>query len=199
VGLREDKKRRLRHDIAQAALELFRERGYDQTRVHDIASRVGISDATLFNYFPAKEHLLDELALAQVELFRQTIAYQLIGADQPVPQRIVETMQAAAEVIAADRDFQAVLYTRSNLFHSSGVLEQRTREMYKELSSLFELGQRRGEIRDGADPVQLAELLIAIYHFTTINWLTDWWREAEPLNARLGAAVWIFLDGCRES
>jgi AcrR family transcriptional regulator len=199
VGLREEKKRRLRQEIAQAALDLFRERGYDQTRVRDIVERAEISAATFFNYFAAKEHVLDELALSEVELLRQAIAYHLI-TPRPggVPQRIVELMQEAAGAIAADRDFQALLYTRSNLLHSSGALRERTHGVYRELSWLFELGQDRGEIRRGANPMQLAEMLIALYHFTAINWLTDWWSERDSLEDRMGAAIRIFLDGCCE-
>src|SRR5438445_10236762 len=123
MGLREDKKRRQRQEIVQTALELFRERGYDQTRVRDIAERAGISDATFFNYFASKELVLDELALAQVELFREAISYQLGVADNSVLERIVETMRAASVLIADDREFHTVLWTRSNLFHSSGVLK----------------------------------------------------------------------------
>jgi len=109
MGLREDKKQRQRQEIVRVALELFRERGYDETRVRDIAARADISEATFFNYFSAKDLVLDELALTQVELFRETIAYQLGVAEKTVPERIVETMRAAAVVIAQDREFQAVL------------------------------------------------------------------------------------------
>jgi AcrR family transcriptional regulator len=184
----------------QAALELFRERGYDETRVRDIAERVGISDATFFNYFAAKDLVLDELALAQVELFRETITYELGVIDRSVPDRILEMMQVGATVIAQDREFQTVLYTRSNLFHSSGVLKQRTYDMYRVLAALFELGQQRAEIDRTRSPMQLAELLIAIYHFTTINWLIGWWDahgEGEDLVTRIDAAIGVFLDGCR--
>ena len=200
MGLREDKKQRQRQEIVRVALELFRERGYDETRVRDIAARADISEATFFNYFSAKDLVLDELALTQVELFRETIAYQLGVAEKTVPERIVETMRAAAVVIAQDREFQAVLWTRSNLFHSSGVLKQRTHEMYRVLAALFELGQERGEIDRACDPMQLAELLIATYQFTTSNWLIDWWnghRPREELGARIEAAFEVFLDGCR--
>src|SRR5947209_11063400 len=114
MGLREQKKQRQRLEIVQAALELFRTRGYDATRVRDIAERAGISDATFFNYFAAKELVLGELALAQVELFREAIDYQLGAANPSVPERIVETMRTASEVIAKDRDFHTVLWTRSN-------------------------------------------------------------------------------------
>jgi AcrR family transcriptional regulator len=197
MGLREQKKQRQREEILQIALALFREHGYDETRVRDIAAGAAVSDATFFNYFGAKELLLDELALAQVELFRETLAYQLTrSTERSVPERIMETMLIAAAVIAADREFHTVLWTRSNLFHSAGVLRERTHEMYRVLRALFEQGQQRGEIRADTDPMQLAELLIAIYHFTTINWLVGWWDGSEDLEPRIAAAMEVFLGGC---
>lgn len=199
MGWREEKKQRQRAQIVATALELFRDRGYDQTRVRDIAERAGISEATFFNYFRAKEMVLDELALAQVELFREAIAYQLGVDDKRVPERIVETMHAASVLIAEDREFQRVLWTRSNLFHSSGSLKERTHEMYRVLAALFELGQQRGEIDSARSPMQLAELLVAIYQFTTSNWLIGWWEGdagRESLELRVGAALEVFLRGC---
>jgi AcrR family transcriptional regulator len=197
IGLREAKKQRQRQEIVETALELFRERGYDQTRVSDVTERAGISDATFFNYFPSKDLVLDELALAQVELFSETLRYQLGLDGKSVPDRIRETMKVAAVAIAADREFQAVLYTRSNLFHSSGVLKERTHEMYRLLAKLFEVGQEREEIRPDANPMQLAEILIATYHLTTINWLIRWWGGRQSLERRLATAIDVFLDGCR--
>jgi AcrR family transcriptional regulator len=197
VGLREPKKLRQRQEIVEKALELFRKRGYDQTRVSDITERAGISDATFFNYFPSKDLVLDELALAQVELFSETLRYQLGLDGKSVPDRIRETMKVAAVAIAADREFQTVLYTRSNLFHSSGVLKEQTHEMYRLLARLFEVGHQREEIRPDANPMHLAEMLIATYHLTTINWLIRWWGGRQSLERRLGAAIEVFLDGCR--
>lgn len=197
MGLREEKKQQQRAAIVDAALTLFRKRGYDQTRVRDIIERVKISEATFFNYFPSKDTLLDELALAQVELFSEILRYQLSAEQTTVPERIRETMHAAAIAIEQDREFQAVLYTRSNLFHSSGVLKQQTHEMYRLLAELFANGQARREIRDDVDPMQLAEILIASYHLTTSNWLIDWWATTDSLETRMSAAIEVFLDGTR--
>ena len=44
--------------ILEATLEVFRERGYEGTTVPAIAERLGISQGTLYNYFPSKEKLL---------------------------------------------------------------------------------------------------------------------------------------------
>ncbi len=44
-------------EIAAAALTLFVERGYANTRLEDVASRAGISKGTLYLYFANKEEL----------------------------------------------------------------------------------------------------------------------------------------------
>jgi AcrR family transcriptional regulator len=57
-GLRERKKRQTREAIAQAAMELFFARGFDEVTVADVARAADVSEKTVFNYFPAKEDLV---------------------------------------------------------------------------------------------------------------------------------------------
>jgi AcrR family transcriptional regulator len=197
MGLRERKKARLRRELLEIALELFRERGYDATRVRDIAARAEVSEGTFFNYFKTKDALLDEFALVQVEMFREVLRFELDERENAVPERIREAMRASASAIADDREFQEVVYTRSNLFSSRGQLKQRTFVMYEALAALFRAGQERREIRGDLDPMQLAEILIGVYRLTVTNWLIDWWNEQAELEPRLLAAIDLFLDGCR--
>ena len=58
TGLRARKRERTRDAIADAAIALFLERGFDQVPVADIAARAEVSKPTLFRYFPAKEDLI---------------------------------------------------------------------------------------------------------------------------------------------
>src|SRR3954462_11685557 len=43
--------------IVNAATQLFGEKGYEGTRTADIASTAGVTERTLFRYFPSKEKL----------------------------------------------------------------------------------------------------------------------------------------------
>ncbi|MFE7462788.1 TetR/AcrR family transcriptional regulator [Streptomyces sp. NPDC057499] len=69
MGLRETKKQQTRTAIADAALGLFLEHGFDRVTVAEVARRAGVSTNTAFNYFPAKEDLFfDRQAEAEEHL-----------------------------------------------------------------------------------------------------------------------------------
>lgn len=55
---REANKRKSRQKILKASRRLFKEKGYENTMIEDVANRAEISKATLYNYFPNKESLL---------------------------------------------------------------------------------------------------------------------------------------------
>ena len=57
-GLRERKKRQTHEAIAEAAMALFVEHGFDAVTVADVARAADVSEKTVFNYFPAKEDLV---------------------------------------------------------------------------------------------------------------------------------------------
>lgn len=55
---REANKRKIRQKILKASRRLFKENGYENTMIEDVANKAEISKATLYNYFPNKESLL---------------------------------------------------------------------------------------------------------------------------------------------
>ncbi|MER7676399.1 TetR/AcrR family transcriptional regulator [Streptomyces sp. NPDC096934] len=58
VGRRERKKAATRQAIADSALQLFLERGYDHVSIRDIADTADVSTATVFKHFTGKEALV---------------------------------------------------------------------------------------------------------------------------------------------
>ena len=68
-GLRARKKRLMRQQLSDTATRMFVERGFDDVRVAEVAEACGVSEKTVFNYFPTKESLvLDRLEVTMASL-----------------------------------------------------------------------------------------------------------------------------------
>ncbi len=57
MGLRETKKLQTRQEIADEAMRLFVTHGFEDVTVSEVAAAAGVSEKTVFNYFPTKEDL----------------------------------------------------------------------------------------------------------------------------------------------
>lgn len=87
LGLRERKKARTRLELMNAAISLFREKGFAETTVADIVNSVEYSSSTFFRYFDSKEDVVfygnDPRRLAddleeQLESNRSQSAWQVL-------------------------------------------------------------------------------------------------------------------------
>jgi AcrR family transcriptional regulator len=59
----------MRQEISDQAMHLFAARGFDHVTVTEVAAAAGVSDKTVFNYFPTKEDLVfDEVPERQAAL-----------------------------------------------------------------------------------------------------------------------------------
>jgi AcrR family transcriptional regulator len=87
-GLRERKKRLMRQQLSDTATQMFMERGFDAVRVTEIAEACGVSEKTVFNYFPTKESLI-------LDRLESTMAALKSGLTQPG----VEPAEAALQIL----------------------------------------------------------------------------------------------------
>lgn len=90
VGRRERKKAATRQAIADAALELFLEHGFERVSVRDVAEKADVSTTTLFAHFPSKEALVFDR--------EESVDAKLAAAvrERPAGQDVVEALRAHA-------------------------------------------------------------------------------------------------------
>lgn len=81
MGLRERQKRDRERRILDAATLLFRNRGFDDTRMEDIAAQAGLSVGALYNYYRGKGDLL--MAIVAVEVGEVLKLGAAVVADPP--------------------------------------------------------------------------------------------------------------------
>ena len=197
MGLREAKKAALRDRLHETATAMFRERGFEGTRIRDVIDEVGVSEATFFNYFPSKDALLHHSARQTKDFYGIYLQHLLARDDEPVIDRLHELSRTMAAACSADRELMATVLARTSLFSgATGDDEHTDKENYERLAGLFRQGQERGEIGLVHDPVQLAELFIAVHTLTITNWATRYWGQTGDLEPRLTAALDVLLGGC---
>ncbi|MFK4105758.1 TetR/AcrR family transcriptional regulator [Streptomyces sp. NPDC019531] len=79
AGRRERKKAATRQALADAALDLFLERGFDGVGVKEIAEAADVSVTTLFKHFPSKEALVFDRQGANEAALAAAVRHRLPG------------------------------------------------------------------------------------------------------------------------
>ncbi|MFB2596435.1 TetR family transcriptional regulator [Herbiconiux sp. P17] len=153
--------------LAQAALELYAERGFEQTTVLDIAERAGVTERTFFRHFADKREVLFDRSNALQEAVVAAIA--AAPADLP-PLEIVGSAMEQAGVFLDDRRDYAV--KRSAAIAANPSLQER------ELLKMATLGaavtaalQTRGVPAPSA--AVAAEAGVAVFRLGFERWVTD--------------------------
>ena len=186
MGLRQQKKLRIRASIIENAIALFRERGFEATRVQDIARPLELSDATFFNYFATKDAVL-------TEWLRDCVADAVREAAQSRPDRVRSVVRGAARLLASRVAPEASFL--SGAWHR---VRQNAASSPPELVLLLAQAQTRGELRGDVPAAQLGDLLVAGLLVALGSWLGVEPRDPAELRRRLQGAVDVVLDGSRK-
>jgi AcrR family transcriptional regulator len=153
--------------LAQAALELYSERGFEQTTVAEIAERAGLTERTFFRHFADKREVLFAGAGELQELFVSAVA----GApDSAAPiDAAAAGVEAAATVLREGRDHsgrrQAVIAANPEL---------RERELIKlaSIASATADALRRRGVGEPAASLT-AEIAIAVFRIAFEQWVDE--------------------------
>jgi len=104
-GLRERKKRLMRQQLSDTATHMFLERGgFDAVRVTEIAEACGVSEKTVFNYFPTKESLILDRLQATMASLRTGLAEPGIPPAEAALRLLDDDLSAMTSWLATQDD-----------------------------------------------------------------------------------------------
>ncbi|HXQ11662.1 MAG TPA: helix-turn-helix domain-containing protein [Caulobacteraceae bacterium] len=171
----EDARRRLQ----QAALELFRERGYEATTTAEIAARAGLTERTFFRHFPDKREALFD----GEDAFRAALSEAVLAAPEDLNPMgaLLLAFRSVERVLEGNRSFSG---PRQAVIAQTPALQERMRTKTAGLVSALSAALRRRGLEDGAATLA-AQVGIAAFGYAASAWIDD---PAPGLDAHLTRA-----------
>ena len=156
-----------RSRLEQAALELYAERGYENTTVAEIAERAGVTERTFFRHFADKREALFSGSSALQELMTRAVA------NAPASFAPIDAVVAGIEAAGAQfQEYSAVVRKRASIIAATPELRERELIKLASLSAaLAETLRGRGVSEPAARLT--AEVGVAIFSFAFERWVAD--------------------------
>jgi AcrR family transcriptional regulator len=153
--------------LEQAAMELYVERGFEQTTVAEIARRAELTERTFFRHFADKREVLFSGASSLQELLVCTVA------DAPDPTAPIDAIAAAIEAASALlQERREGARRRQSVIAANAELQERELIKLASLASaLADALRRRGATELSASLA--AEAGIAVFRIAFERWIDE--------------------------
>ena len=153
--------------LEKAALELYVERGFEQTTVAEIARRAGLTERTFFRYFADKREVL----FAGAGSLRDFLVGNLASApDSAVPiDAVGAALEAAGALLQENREYSS---QRQAVIAANAELQERELIKLSSLASGIAGALRRRGVTDPAASLA-AEAGIAVFRIAFERWISE--------------------------
>ena len=150
--------------LERAALELYLERGFDQTTVAQIAARAGLTERTFFRHFADKREVLFAGAVGLQEFLVRTLAST---PDSAAPiDAVAAAFEAAGALLQERRDYA---WQRQAVIAANAELQERELIKLAALASAMTDTLRQRGVTDPAASLA-AEAGIAVFKIAFERW-----------------------------
>jgi AcrR family transcriptional regulator len=167
-GLRERKKRLMRQQLSDVATQLFMERGFDAVRVTEIAEACGVSEKTVFNYFPTKESLILDRLESTMAALEAGLADPAVSPVEAALRILDGELGAMTSWLAHQEDLaqaSAAIRRFGTLIRQTPALRAHQSDMMDQFSAVAAgiLAGRAGVSRDDPEPQIAAAALLGLW------------------------------------
>jgi AcrR family transcriptional regulator len=166
--LRQRKKRLMRQQLSDTATQMFMEQGFDAVRVTEIAEACGVSEKTVFNYFPTKESLILDRLEATMASLRTGLAEPGVSPVQAALRILDRELGAMTSWLAVQDDpveAGAMIQRFGTLIRATPSLRAHQSDMMDQFTAVAAaiLAERAGMSADDPEPQIAATALLGLW------------------------------------
>ena len=149
-----DKAEQTRQTIFHAALQLFREQGFDRTTMQEIALRAGVVKSAAYYYFPGKDAIIAAY-YETVQTEQERLCAEAFAATKKLQPRLKIALHSKLDLAKDDRNLLGVVFRYTGEpQHPLSCLGRGTAEIRQRSTNIF-----RDAIAEEKLPPDLRELL----------------------------------------
>lgn len=142
-------KNQKRQDIIQAAMALFMDKGFQNTKMEDIAIDAGVGKGTLYEYFENKQDIFDEACIEYVDVIIDNIRY-VSNMDDTFNNKLLILFNGKLKM-ESDFDDMSI----DNILSSKNIISEETikkiilkiSEMYGLICDIIDQGKEEGVVK----------------------------------------------------
>src|SRR5256885_12242249 len=183
-----------REAILRAAIRVFANNGYFNSKVADIAREAGVADGTVYLYFKSKEEILHSIFDRSMEEAISEGRKQLALTTDP-REKLRRIAHLHLERLGADRDLAVVFQVE--LRGSTKFMEEFSAAGFAAYLGLIretlEEGQRAGVFRKSLSAKVVAKILFGALDEMATNWILS--KRRYKLAPMADQVMDIFLNG----
>jgi AcrR family transcriptional regulator len=192
---RDRKKAEVQMQIMRRAVKIFRELGFANTTMEQIAAEADVAKRTLYSYFPVKEAIVSFYWKSNVEENTDRFP-QLLSQYPDTRSRLKAVFLSAANAFRTDPEFARIEFGFQFQLLGKDPLNQMYRSGFDTfLSAVLEAGKQSGELRKDISAQEMASQLVWAFTATCLMWFSA--PDSFGLEERLQMTVTCFLDGAR--
>lgn len=197
LGIRAEVARLKRERIVEAAVDLFYERGYENTTLDAVAERLEVTKPFIYAHFGSKPELLAEICARGISSSLDAIN-RVVTRDIPVEQRLKEIGCEFVTAVLRNQKHIAIFTREEKNLLPDGFerINAMRREFDKKLTDILEEGNRSGKF--DIEDTHLAALAIG----GLVSWSYVWYRpfgrlSVEQVASRLSVMI-LNLAGAKD-
>ena len=183
-----------REAILRAAIKVFAQKGYFNSKVADIAAAAGIADGTVYLYFKSKEEILHSIFDRTMEDFINEGKREIAEIEEP-QEKLRRIAELHLEKLGADRDLAIVFQVE--LRGSTKFMEEFSAagfaDYLKVIQQTIEVGQKNGVFRKDLKPVVGAKIFYGALDEMVTNWILS--KKSYALKPMASEVLKVFFGG----
>lgn len=161
-----------RNLILQVGLNFFAEKGFENTKISEIANNAGISEATLYGYFQGKEDLLFNIPVEKTKIMVENLKEHFLGISG-AENKLRKIIWYYLNFFESNKDYATLILfeLRPNRnFYQSGAY-QSFREFNKIFVDILKEGQETGIFQKNVNIFLYRNLVFGAIDHTLYGWL----------------------------